>query len=104
MTWVTLALSPKAVAGSKWKGVSSSVQQRSPASNQQPETCNLSLAYFAKRVGAESATLLQVGTPFDYQRQMKFFVVGKMPDPREDKYREALRHWIEHFVRQTHGK
>jgi ATP-dependent DNA helicase DinG len=63
-----------------------------------------SLAYFVKRVGAESATKLQVGTPFDYPRQMKLFLVKKMPDPREPGYREALIHWIEHFVTRTHGK
>ncbi len=62
------------------------------------------LLYFAKRVGAESATLLQVGSPFDYERQMRLFVVNKMPDPREAGYAEALEHWIEHFVRLTHGK
>jgi ATP-dependent DNA helicase DinG len=60
--------------------------------------------YFARRVGAESAVKLQVGTPFDYERQMKFFVVRKMPDPREHGYRDALMQWIEHFVTQTHGK
>jgi ATP-dependent DNA helicase DinG len=65
---------------------------------------NSGLNYFASRVGAESATLLQVGTPFDYEQQMKFFVVRKMPDPREESYRTALRHWIEHFVKVTHGK
>lgn len=65
---------------------------------------NSGLNYFARRVGAEDAELLQVGTPFDYEKQMKFFVVQKMPDPREDKYREALIHWIEHFVTMTHGK
>jgi ATP-dependent DNA helicase DinG len=62
------------------------------------------LNYFAHRVGAEAAKLLQVGTPFDYERQMKLLVVGKMPDPREDGYQDALIHWIEHFIRQTHGK
>ncbi|MEI6780691.1 MAG: helicase C-terminal domain-containing protein [Verrucomicrobiota bacterium] len=62
------------------------------------------LNYFAHRVGAEAATLLQVGTPFDYERQMKLYVVGKMPDPRADGYRDALIHWIEHFVKLTHGK
>jgi ATP-dependent DNA helicase DinG len=67
-------------------------------------TNNSGLNYFASRVGAESATLLQVGTPFDYERQMKFFVVRKMPDPREESYRSALRQWIEHFVKMTHGK
>jgi ATP-dependent DNA helicase DinG len=62
------------------------------------------LNYFARRVGAEAATRLQVGTPFDYERQMKLYVVGKMPDPRADGYRDALTHWIEHFVKLTHGK
>jgi ATP-dependent DNA helicase DinG len=62
------------------------------------------LLYFARRVGAESATMLQVGTPFDYQRQMKLFVARKMPDPRDEGYRDALVHWIEHFVKLTHGK
>jgi ATP-dependent DNA helicase DinG len=62
------------------------------------------LDYFAKRVGAESATMLQVGTPFDYERQMKLFVVQKMPDPRETAFSDSLEHWIKHFIKQTHGK
>ena len=62
------------------------------------------LNYFVRRVGAEAATLLQVGTPFDYERQMKLYVVGKMPDPRAEGYRDALIHWVEHFVKLTHGK
>lgn len=96
MTSATLAVSANAVVNSRLKV---------PAPNaSEAATSNSSLGYFAKRVGAESATLLQVGTPFDYERQMKFFVVRKMPDPREDGYRDALAHWIEHFVKQTHGK
>jgi len=62
------------------------------------------LRYFVQRVGAERALPLQVGSPFDYQSQMKVFVVNKMPDPREAGYADALIHWIEHFVRMTHGK
>jgi ATP-dependent DNA helicase DinG len=62
------------------------------------------LNYFTNRVGAESAEKVQVGTPFDYEKQMKLFVAKKMPDPREPGYRDALVHWIEHFVTQTHGK
>lgn len=62
------------------------------------------LNYFVKRVGGESAVQLQVGTPFDYERQMKLFVAKKMPDPREGGYRDALIHWIEHFITMTHGK
>jgi ATP-dependent DNA helicase DinG len=62
------------------------------------------LDYFARRVGAEEATLLQTGSPFDYQTQMRLYVVNKMPDPRDAGYRDALIHWIEHFVKLTHGK
>jgi ATP-dependent DNA helicase DinG len=65
---------------------------------------NVGLNYFTRRIGAESATMLQVGTPFDYERQMKICVVQKMPDPRETGYAEALEKWIAHFITQTHGK
>ncbi|HEY1173824.1 MAG TPA: helicase C-terminal domain-containing protein [Verrucomicrobiae bacterium] len=62
------------------------------------------LNYFAGRVGAESAHLLQVGSPFDYAEQMRVYVAGKMPDPREAGYRDALVKWIKHFIKETHGK
>jgi len=65
---------------------------------------NTALQYFVRRVGAESAVKLQVGTPFDYQRQMKLFVPKKMPEPREAGYADSLQQWIEHFIKQTHGK
>jgi ATP-dependent DNA helicase DinG len=74
-----------------------------PAENLKLKTEN-SLSYFVKRVGAESAAKLQVGTPFDYERQMKLFVARQMPDPRDSGYGDALIHWIEHFVTMTHGK
>jgi ATP-dependent DNA helicase DinG len=65
---------------------------------------NSGLNYFARRVGAEKAVKLQVGTPFDYERQMKLYVIRQMPDPRAEDYRAALIHWIEHFIQKTHGK
>jgi len=83
--------------------VASGGPKHGPTENLKLKTEN-SLGYFVKRVGAESATKLQVGTPFDYARQMKLFAVKKMPDPREAGYAGALEHWIGHFVTQTHGK
>ncbi len=62
------------------------------------------LSYFASQVGAEKATMLQVGSPFNYEHQMKVFVAAKMPDPRETGYDAALIQWIEHFIKMTHGK
>ena len=98
MTSATLAVSAK-VEGRESRADS----QRKPSSLV-PRPSPSPLNYFSKRVGAEAATLLQVGTPFDYERQMKIFVAQKMPDPREAGYADALEHWIGHFVKQTHGK
>jgi ATP-dependent DNA helicase DinG len=104
MTSATLAVSERKVEGSKLKAAGSADATRRKTINHQPSNTIPPLNYFAKRVGAESATKLQVGTPFDYGRQMKLFVAKKMPDPREAGYADALEHWIGHFVKQTHGK
>src|SRR6185503_4187762 len=64
------------------------------ASSPPPETGKMpalrcpAMNYFARRVGAESATLLQVGSPFDYERQMTLYVAAKMPDPRDPGYND----------------
>ncbi|MCD6338443.1 MAG: DEAD/DEAH box helicase, partial [Verrucomicrobia bacterium] len=84
MTSATLAT--KALAGS-----AASAQERP-------------LEYFARRVGGESARQLQLGSPFDFARQVKLYVASKMPDPRHPDYRKALIRWIAHFVRMTRGK
>ncbi len=62
------------------------------------------LMYFRRRIGADEVDSLLVGSPFDFQKQMKMFIVQKMPDPRDAGYEEALEHWIAHFVEQTKGR
>ncbi len=88
-------------AASDGKVKASQIPSRQPPTAQSPTA---GLLYSARRLGAEKAVLLQAGSPFDYQRQMKLYVAGKMPDPREPGYTEALIHWVEHFIRLTHGK
>jgi ATP-dependent DNA helicase DinG len=99
MTSATLATSATPVQNPKSK-----VQGSSPHASAGPKIPDAALDYFAHRVGAEAASRLQVGTPFDYERQMKLYVVRKMPDPRAEDYRDALVHWIQHFLKVTHGK
>jgi ATP-dependent DNA helicase DinG len=101
MTSATLAV--RHDPGADTVGVQPGDDRPAPAKTRKPAPAS-GLNYFVRRVGAEAARLLQVGTPFDYERQMKLFVVRRMPDPREVEYRPALQHWIEHFIRQTHGK
>lgn len=62
------------------------------------------LVYFRQRVGAEEAEPALLGGPFDFQKQMKMFIVRKMPDPRDAQYEEALEHWVAHFVEKTDGR
>jgi ATP-dependent DNA helicase DinG len=62
------------------------------------------LAYFRARIGAMEAEPLQLGSPFNFQKQMKMFVVQKMPDPRDGAYHKALEHWIAHFVQKSEGR
>src|SRR5256884_1652107 len=61
------------------------------------------LAYFRERIGATEAEPLQLGSPFDFQKQMKMFLVRKMPDPRDAGYTKELERWIAHFVEKTDG-
>ena len=61
------------------------------------------LLYFRERVGAEEAEAVQIGSPFDYARQMKIYVVKKMPDPRAQDYEAELEKWIRHFTTETQG-
>src|SRR5438046_2311139 len=62
------------------------------------------LAYFRRRIGAIDVKPLQLGSPFNFRKQMKVFIVQKMPDPRDSACDEALAHWIGHFVEQTAGR
>ncbi|MEO7167882.1 MAG: helicase C-terminal domain-containing protein [Chthoniobacterales bacterium] len=62
------------------------------------------LAYFRRRIGADEAEPLQLGSPFDFQKQMKLFVVRKMPDPRDAAYSGALAEWVARFVEDTEGR
>jgi len=62
------------------------------------------LGYFRHRIGAEEVEAVQIGSPFDYEKQMRLFIPKKMPDPRDDGYETALAQWIEHFVGMTEGR
>ena len=62
------------------------------------------LAYFRTRIGGDEAEPLQLGSPFDFQKQMKLFIVKKMPDPRDSTYQKELERWIAHFVEKTDGR
>ncbi len=65
---------------------------------------NEALSYFRTRVGAEDVEARQIGSPFDYERQMRLYITRKMPDPRDAGYEAALAGQIEHFIGMSKGR
>lgn len=64
------------------------------------------LEYFRRRVGADLGDVeaLQVGSPFDFERQMKLYLTRRLPDPREPGYDDALETMIAHFLELSTGR
>ncbi len=64
------------------------------------------LAYFRNRVGADGDEIraLQIGSPFDYERQMKLYITRKMPDPRDAAFDAELAKNVGHFVEMSRGR
>jgi ATP-dependent DNA helicase DinG len=62
------------------------------------------LDYFRSRIGAFEVEGLELGSPFNYEKQMLIHLVGQMPDPRHPGYEEALKKWILHFTEQSDAR
>ncbi|MBQ5664974.1 MAG: hypothetical protein IIV41_03805 [Akkermansia sp.] len=66
------------------------------------------MGYFAGRVGAESARPLQIGSPFDFEKQMRIIVARSMPPPppasEDDEYHPALADWIMRSLDESQGR
>lgn len=63
-----------------------------------------SLLYFRKRVGARKAPAGCIESPFDFRKQMRLYLIKKMPEPGTPDYSAALRHWITHFLDLSAGR
>jgi ATP-dependent DNA helicase DinG len=60
-------------------------------------------AHTARCMGAESAQTMQLGSPFDYARQMRVLVDHTLPAPSDSRYTDALWPRIAQLVRRTDG-
>lgn len=71
-------------------------------------TGNHGMSYFAGRVGAESARTLQIGSPFDFEKQMRIIVARSMPLPppasTDDEYLPSLADWIMRSLDESQGR
>jgi ATP-dependent DNA helicase DinG len=62
------------------------------------------LTWFRGRVGAEEVPAVCIGSPFDYQRQMKIRIWKAMPEPNSPQYQRAMIQAIRRAVEDSKGK
>ena len=52
------------------------------------------LMYFRKRVGARKVVSSCIESPFNYQKQMRLYLVKSMPEANAPAYSDKLARWI----------
>lgn len=62
------------------------------------------LGYFRGRVGAEKARALCIGSPFDYERQMRVKIFKSIPEPSMPRYDEMLARGICESLTASEGR
>jgi ATP-dependent DNA helicase DinG len=60
-------------------------------------------AHLTQRIGCETATTLQLGSPFDYINAVRLIVEADLPDPSESNFVEAMCPRALDHIRQTEG-
>jgi ATP-dependent DNA helicase DinG len=62
--------------------------------------------HFQQRLGLEACDTRQLGSPFDFERQVELHLFRKMPDPSAvpDKFEEAALDKIQEYVARTQGR
>jgi ATP-dependent DNA helicase DinG len=62
--------------------------------------------HFQQRIGLTKSTTHQLGSPFDYRRQVELHLFRNMPDPTmaATKFEEALVPKIQEYVQRTSGR
>ncbi len=61
-------------------------------------------AYIASRLGLASAATLQLGSPFDYEKQATLYIESDLPEPSDThRFLPAACEKIVHYLQQTNG-
>jgi ATP-dependent DNA helicase DinG len=60
--------------------------------------------FFASRIGLEEFRALQLGSPFDYQKQVTMYVEADLPEPNNPDFAAAAMEKVKKYLIQTSGK
>lgn len=62
------------------------------------------LTYFRNRVGAHKAQSACIHSPFNFQKQMRLYLVKVMPQPGTPGFEDAMQEKIAHFLELSKGR
>ncbi|HOQ04995.1 MAG TPA: helicase C-terminal domain-containing protein [Anaerohalosphaeraceae bacterium] len=60
--------------------------------------------FFTRRIGLENYQSVQVGSPFDYSRQVRLYLEANMPDPNSEAFQEKAARAIQKYLLKTEGR
>ncbi|MCH2123569.1 MAG: helicase [Pirellulaceae bacterium] len=65
-----------------------------------------SFDFFKTRIGLTQCKAIRLGSPFNYQEQVKLITVRGMPDPNQqkDQYERRCAEMVRRYVARTHGR
>ncbi len=62
------------------------------------------LTYFRNRVGAQKVLSACIDSPFNFQKQMRLYLVKTMPMPGTKEFEPTMHKWIAHFLDMSKGR
>ena len=60
--------------------------------------------FFAGRIGLDDFDAVELGSPFDYQRQVTVYIEKDLPNPNEPAFTEAAAEAVKKYVLKTAGR
>jgi len=71
---------------------------------EETKACNPAFAYIKSRLGVVREKTLQLGSPFEYEKQATLYIEEDLPEPNDtNRFLPAACEKILHYLRQTNG-
>jgi len=74
------------------------------STGQKEKQVRLPFEYLRSRLGLETGPEMQLGSPFDYEKQCTLYLEAGLPGPDEPAFLSAAMDRAMHYLRQTQGR